>query len=204
MSCIRLPRRGTQSDLSPRHTNRTIARNQQMDSESERQNHLLVHRFAYAGAFCIQERLSRCQLFFRRDECDRSRASKFFTTLEAQLGSQEPALMPHVQNAIDTNPAIFGKAMREQFEKLVLELLLQHELAQIRTVYNDSCDILLRSRGSRLARCRPSSFPPTGRPGSAAERTSCSKASAGTQHRSRSRCGRRCPAARSARNRKPR
>ncbi|RYP78020.1 hypothetical protein DL770_006952 [Monosporascus sp. CRB-9-2] len=61
--------------------------------------------------------------FFKRGEGDRGGTSKFFTTIAAQLVKRVPALAPHVKNAIDADPAIFGKAMREQFEKLILEPL---------------------------------------------------------------------------------
>ncbi|RYP56044.1 hypothetical protein DL770_010853 [Monosporascus sp. CRB-9-2] len=61
--------------------------------------------------------------FFKRGEGDRGGTSKFFTTIAAQLVKRMPALAPYVKNAIDADPAIFGKAMREQFEKLILEPL---------------------------------------------------------------------------------
>ncbi|KAI0112494.1 WD40-repeat-containing domain protein, partial [Nemania sp. FL0031] len=61
--------------------------------------------------------------FFKRGEGDRGGASKFFTTIAAQLVQQEPALAPYVKNVIDTDPAIFGKALRVQFEKLISEPL---------------------------------------------------------------------------------
>ncbi|KAJ3557561.1 hypothetical protein NPX13_g9900 [Xylaria arbuscula] len=61
--------------------------------------------------------------FFKRGEGDRGRMSKFFTTIAAQLIRREPALAVHVKDAIDADPAIVDKAMREQFEKLILEPL---------------------------------------------------------------------------------
>ncbi|KAK7928759.1 hypothetical protein PG985_005757 [Apiospora marii] len=61
--------------------------------------------------------------FFKRGEGDRGGVSKFFSTLAAQLGSHEPAVIPHIQAAIDSDPAIFGKAMREQIEKLIFQPL---------------------------------------------------------------------------------
>ncbi|RYP16410.1 hypothetical protein DL766_009126 [Monosporascus sp. MC13-8B] len=61
--------------------------------------------------------------FFKRGEGDRGGISKFFTTIAAQLVKRVPALAPHVKNAIDADPAIFGKVIREQFEKLILEAL---------------------------------------------------------------------------------
>ena len=59
--------------------------------------------------------------FFKRGEGDRGNASKFFTTIAAQLIVKVPALIPYVQKAIDIDPTISGKAMKEQFEKLILQ-----------------------------------------------------------------------------------
>ncbi|KAI1374108.1 WD40-repeat-containing domain protein [Hypoxylon crocopeplum] len=65
----------------------------------------------------------KCQLgasfFFKRGEGDRGGASKFFTTIAAQLVQREPAFARRVQDAIDADPGIFGKRMRDQFEKLI-------------------------------------------------------------------------------------
>ncbi|KAI2631854.1 vegetative incompatibility protein HET-E-1 [Hypoxylon sp. NC1633] len=57
--------------------------------------------------------------FFKRGEGDRGGASKFFTTIAAQLIQREPALAPHVQSTIDADPGIFGKRMLTQFEELI-------------------------------------------------------------------------------------
>ncbi|CAJ2508307.1 Uu.00g094930.m01.CDS01 [Anthostomella pinea] len=61
--------------------------------------------------------------FFKRGEGDRGGVSKFFTTLAAQLIKKKPALASHVKDVIDTDPDIFSKTLREQFEKLILEPL---------------------------------------------------------------------------------
>ncbi|PMD32232.1 hypothetical protein L207DRAFT_572057 [Hyaloscypha variabilis F] len=61
--------------------------------------------------------------FFKRGERDRGHAGLFFTTIASQLISKEPRMAPFVREAIDTNPTITSKALREQFEKLVLEPL---------------------------------------------------------------------------------
>ncbi|KAL4963849.1 uncharacterized protein BDV14DRAFT_175632 [Aspergillus stella-maris] len=62
--------------------------------------------------------------FFKRGEGERASAKRFFTTLCAQLLLQIPALIHHVESAIDTDPYISGKSMKEQFTKLLLEPLL--------------------------------------------------------------------------------
>ena len=61
--------------------------------------------------------------FFKRGERDRERAGLLFTTIASQLISNEPRIAPFVRAAIDTDPAITSKALREQFRKLVLEPL---------------------------------------------------------------------------------
>ncbi|KAK8013501.1 hypothetical protein PG991_009094 [Apiospora marii] len=61
--------------------------------------------------------------FFKRGEGDRGGVSKFFSTLAAQLCSREPAIIPHIQAAIHSDPAIFGKAMRDQIEQLIFQPL---------------------------------------------------------------------------------
>lgn len=61
--------------------------------------------------------------FFKRGEADRGNAARFFTTIAAQLTTKVPSLSPFIRNAIDTDPAISEKALKEQFEKLILQPL---------------------------------------------------------------------------------
>ncbi|KAK0627877.1 hypothetical protein B0T14DRAFT_563644 [Immersiella caudata] len=61
--------------------------------------------------------------FFRRGEGDRGKAALFFPTIASQLMRKIPALEPYVRAAIDADPAIAKKALRDQFEKLILQLL---------------------------------------------------------------------------------
>lgn len=68
--------------------------------------------------------------FFKRGEGNRGGASKFFTTLATQLAATVLGLAPHIKNIMDTNPAIYGKAIRKQFVKLILELLSQPQAAK--------------------------------------------------------------------------
>jgi hypothetical protein len=62
--------------------------------------------------------------FFKRGEGERASATRFFTTICAQLLLHVPTLIHHVELAIDTDPYISGKSMKEQFTKLLLEPLL--------------------------------------------------------------------------------
>ncbi|KAK4148501.1 vegetative incompatibility protein HET-E-1 [Chaetomidium leptoderma] len=61
--------------------------------------------------------------FFKRGERDRSNAALLFTTIAAQLVAKEPDLAPHVRAAIEDDPSVMSKALREQFEKLILKPL---------------------------------------------------------------------------------
>jgi hypothetical protein len=61
--------------------------------------------------------------FFKRGDGDRGKVTKFFTTIAAQLISAAPATAVHIRNAIESDPGVVGKAMREQFEKLIFEPL---------------------------------------------------------------------------------
>jgi hypothetical protein len=61
--------------------------------------------------------------FFKRGERDRGDATLFVTTIAAQLISKEPQILPFVREAIDSDLAIASKALKEQFEKLILQPL---------------------------------------------------------------------------------
>ncbi|KAJ4176012.1 hypothetical protein NW755_014653, partial [Fusarium falciforme] len=61
--------------------------------------------------------------FFKRGEMDRGNLAKFVPTLARQLASSVPGVAPLIKNAIDSDPAIIGKAVREQFDKLIREPL---------------------------------------------------------------------------------
>ncbi|OLN83266.1 Vegetative incompatibility protein HET-E-1-like protein 7 [Colletotrichum chlorophyti] len=63
--------------------------------------------------------------FFKRGEADRNNISKFFSTIASQMVKALPTLASHIKETIDTDPAIFNKALREQFEKLLLEPMLE-------------------------------------------------------------------------------
>ncbi|KAJ9132530.1 HET-domain-containing protein [Pleurostoma richardsiae] len=61
--------------------------------------------------------------FFKRGERDRGNAALFFTTIAAQLVAREPSLALDVRAAIDSHPGLSTKALKEQFERLLLEPL---------------------------------------------------------------------------------
>ena len=67
--------------------------------------------------------------FFKRGEGDRGGVSKFFTTLATQLVKTVPGLAPHVKNAIDDDPTIPTKTLRDQVTQLILKPLSQPQVA---------------------------------------------------------------------------
>jgi hypothetical protein len=75
-----------------------------------------------ARSFAEKEDLS-ASFFFKRGEQDRGNAARLFTTIASQLIAKEPALAAHVRAAIDADPAVTGKALQQQFDKLVLQPL---------------------------------------------------------------------------------
>ncbi|KAF7528447.1 hypothetical protein PCG10_000291 [Penicillium crustosum] len=63
--------------------------------------------------------------FFKRGEADRGNATKLFTTLTQQLMIKLPELTPTIRKAIHDDPAIATRGLKQQFNKLLLEPLLQ-------------------------------------------------------------------------------
>ena len=63
--------------------------------------------------------------FFKKGEGDRGTASKFFTTIATDLMARIPDLISGITKAIDADPAISKKALKDQFEKLILQPLLE-------------------------------------------------------------------------------
>ena len=61
--------------------------------------------------------------FFKRGEGDRGNASRFFTTIASQLAEKIPGLSWFVSEAIEGDPSLPSKMMKEQFEKLLLQPL---------------------------------------------------------------------------------
>jgi hypothetical protein len=61
--------------------------------------------------------------FFKRGEGDRGHAGLFIATIATQLVQKVPSLAPHVQKAIEADPIISRKALKLQFETLVLQPL---------------------------------------------------------------------------------
>jgi hypothetical protein len=61
--------------------------------------------------------------FFKRAERDRDSGRLFFATIAYQLLSRVESLEPGIRDAIDADPDLTGKVMKEQFEKLIFQPL---------------------------------------------------------------------------------
>ncbi|KAI1603621.1 AAA-16 multi-domain protein [Pyrenophora tritici-repentis] len=62
--------------------------------------------------------------FFKRGEGERGKASRFFTTIATDLVACEPGMLQGIRKTLDEDPAISNKALKDQFEKLILQPLL--------------------------------------------------------------------------------
>jgi hypothetical protein len=82
--------------------------------------------------------------FFKEGESDRGNASRFFATIANDLVVQEPGMLPSVKEALDEDPAISQRALKDQFEKLILQPLLRivqtRSKPQARVVVIDALD----------------------------------------------------------------
>ncbi|KNB20269.1 hypothetical protein FOXG_17337 [Fusarium oxysporum f. sp. lycopersici 4287] len=57
--------------------------------------------------------------FIKRGEIDRGNLNKLMSTLAHQLAFSIPGVAFFIKKALDANPAIVGKSVKEQFEKLI-------------------------------------------------------------------------------------
>jgi hypothetical protein len=63
--------------------------------------------------------------FFKRGEGERGNASRFFTTIATSLVACEPDMLPGIRKTLDEDSAISQRALKDQFEKLILQPLLE-------------------------------------------------------------------------------
>jgi hypothetical protein len=73
-----------------------------------------------AKSFADDGRLG-ASFFFKKGEGDRGKATLFFPTIASQLVHSIPALGRFVREAIAADAAVARKALKDQFEKLILE-----------------------------------------------------------------------------------
>lgn len=62
---------------------------------------------------------------FKKDEGNRGNASRFFTTIARDLTTYIPELKSGIRKAIDADPALSGKALKDQFEGLIFQPFLE-------------------------------------------------------------------------------
>jgi hypothetical protein len=76
----------------------------------------VAHKLAESGVL-------GASFFFKKGQGDRGKVARFFTTIAAQLVHQLPPLASQVRSAIEADADIGEKAIKEQFEKLILQPL---------------------------------------------------------------------------------
>jgi hypothetical protein len=86
-----------------------------------------------ATHFAGQKQLG-ASFFFKRGEGERGTATRFFSTLAADLAACEPGMVPLIKAAQEEDPSICQKVLRDQFEKLILNPFLDIQDARSRNV----------------------------------------------------------------------
>jgi hypothetical protein len=79
-----------------------------------------------AQLFAGQNQLG-ASFFFKKGEGERGNATRFFATIATDLMGRVPGMISGVRKAIDADPAISGKALKDQFEKLILQPLSEEK-----------------------------------------------------------------------------
>lgn len=111
-----------------------------MGSVTKRKNYILVERDGGnrkvndcpdRGEPSQTKRLLAASFFFKRGEEDRGNAKRLFSTLAKQLATNIPQLVPSIRKVIDDDPDISEKGPREQFEKLILQPLLEIQSQEV-------------------------------------------------------------------------
>lgn len=91
--------------------------------------------------------------FFKKGEGERGNASRFFTTIATDLVKHEPGMLPGIRKALDEDSAISQRALKDQFEKLILQPLrgIQQTCSQAlaRVVVIDALDECEREADTR-------------------------------------------------------
>ncbi|KAF2810840.1 uncharacterized protein BDZ99DRAFT_441438 [Mytilinidion resinicola] len=72
-----------------------------------------------AKTFAKQDKLG-ASFFFKKGEGERGNATRFFTTIATDLVARVPGMIVGIRKALDADPAISGRALKDQFEKLIL------------------------------------------------------------------------------------
>ncbi|KAI9774034.1 MAG: hypothetical protein M1839_001919 [Geoglossum umbratile] len=86
-----------------------------------------------AQSFAHQGQLG-ASFFFKKGEGERGNATRFFTTIARDLIDRVPGLISGITKALDADPAISQKALKDQFEKLILHPLSEIERSPLPTL----------------------------------------------------------------------
>lgn len=76
------------------------------------------------GRLFKEDGILGASFFFKRGEGDRGSAVKFFSTIVKQLAMHIPQMVPGIRKALESDPAIPGSSLRDQFNNLLLQPLL--------------------------------------------------------------------------------
>ncbi|KAH0556398.1 hypothetical protein GP486_005680 [Trichoglossum hirsutum] len=123
-----------------------------------------------AQSFANQGQLG-ASFFFKKGEGECGHATRFFTTIARDLIGYVPGLTSGITKALNADPAIFQKALKDQFEKLILHPLSEIQWASPSTLAHiividalDECEqekdvrvilqLLARTRDIKLMRLR--------------------------------------------------
>ncbi|KAL6712638.1 hypothetical protein ACN47E_000515 [Coniothyrium glycines] len=92
--------------------------------------------------------------FFKRGEGERGNASRFFSTIALDLSEHEPDMLPGINKALKNDSAISQRTLKDQFEQLLLQPLLDIKQAQSahlgRVVVIDALDECEREQDVRV------------------------------------------------------
>ncbi|TFA99728.1 hypothetical protein CCMA1212_008564 [Trichoderma ghanense] len=84
--------------------------------------------------------------FFKHGEADRGNMTLFFPTIASQLVQTFPQIAPHVRAAVEADPTIHDRSIKEQFDKLIAgPIRIASEVSQLPTMVVvadalDECD----------------------------------------------------------------
>jgi hypothetical protein len=77
-----------------------------------------------AQSFADRRQLG-ASFFFKKGEGERGNASRFFTTMASDLVKHEPGMLAGIRKALNEDSAVSQRALKDQFEKLILQPLLE-------------------------------------------------------------------------------
>ena len=86
-----------------------------------------------AQSLADQGRLG-ASFFFKRGEGDRGSASRLFTTIATELMTHIPEVKPYIGKAINVEPAIAEKKLKDQFLSLIYKPILNVQRASVKAI----------------------------------------------------------------------